>query len=387
LPGQKNKGQRIDNRGRASRDRSVPKSPPVGSGTYRLRFPSPHTKLSRIGELSLLDRIRKDFPQKAGNIAVGIGDDAAVIKPSNKYLLVTTDMMVEGVHFDLRFMTPFQLGFKLISVNVSDIFAMGGKPFYCLLNVAVSGNMRREFVDMLFDGVKEAMSLYRTVLAGGDLSAADRISLSATVIGYTGKYITRSGAKTGDRIYVTGTLGDSAGGLEVLKRVRNKIYLQKTGEGKEQRAKSKDTALAKLSRLGLKYETVEPLLRRHLMPEARDPSRFVKCATSMIDVSDGLLIDLTRLCNESKVGARIYAENVPLTPELKSVASILGISALELALSGGEDYELLFTAPPGKRVDAVYIGDITESGRVIVDGKGKEKPFAAKGYQHFVIAQ
>jgi thiamine-monophosphate kinase len=343
-------------------------------------------KLSRIGELNLLDQIRKGFPQKGRNIVVGIGDDAAVIKPSGKYLLATTDMMIEGVHFDLRFMTPFQLGFKVISVNVSDIYAMGGKPFCCLLNVAISGNTRAEFVDKLFDGVRAAMSLYRTVLVGGDLSAADRMSLSATLIGYAGRYIKRSGAKTGDRIYVTGTLGDSACGLEVLRRVRNRIHLQNTAEGITQRAKSK-TALSKLSRLGLKYATVEPLLRRHLVPEACDPSRFLKYATSMIDVSDGLLIDLTRLCDESRVGARIYAANVPLSPELKSVASTLGISALELALSGGEDYELLFTAPPGKRVDAVYIGDITESKRVIVDGKGKEKSFTAEGYQHFGRAQ
>jgi thiamine-monophosphate kinase len=340
-------------------------------------------KLSRIGELNLLDQIRKGFPQKARNIVVGIGDDAAVIKPSRKYLLATTDMMVEGVHFDLRFMTPFQLGFKLISVNVSDIYAMGGKPFCCLLNVAVSGNIRAEFIDMLFDGVGVAMSLYRTVLVGGDLSTANRMSLSATLIGYAGRYITRTGAKTGDRIYVTGTLGDSACGLEVLRRVRKNIPLREVVEGKEQRAKSKDTTLSKLFRLGLKYKTVEPLLRRHLMPVARDPARFAKSATSMIDVSDGLLIDLTRLCDESKVGARIYAENIPLSQELKKVASRLGISPLELALSGGEDYELLFTAPPGKRVNAVYIGDMTESGRVIMDSKGKEKPFTAKGYQHF----
>jgi thiamine-monophosphate kinase len=333
--------------------------------------------------LNLLDQIRRDFPQKAANVKVGIGDDAAVIKPLSRYLLATTDMMVEGIHFDLRFITPFQLGFKLISVNVSDIFAMGGKPYYCLLNVAVSGNIRAEFIEMLLDGVKEAMGLYHTVLVGGDLSSADRVSLSATLIGYAGRYIARSGAKKGDRIYVTGTLGDSAAGLEVLKRVKKKIQLQKTVKGRAQRAKKKSTALLKLDRWGLEYETVEPLLRRHLVPEARNPSRFLKSATSMIDVSDGLLIDLTRLCDESKAGARIYAENIPLSQELKKVASGLGISPLELALSGGEDYELLFTAPCRKKVAASYIGDITESGRVIVDSNGKEKPFAAEGYQHF----
>jgi thiamine-monophosphate kinase len=361
---------------------SVPDTSPGIAATYYLRSRSSRTKLSQIGELNLLDKIRKGFPQKATNVAVGIGDDAAVIKPPRKYLLATTDMMVEGVHFDLRFITPFQLGFKLISVNISDIFAMGGKPGYCLLNVAVSRNMRAGFIDKLFDGVRAAMTLYRTVLVGGDLSAADKVCLSATLIGYAGTYITRSGAKVGDRIYVTGTLGDSACGLEVLKRVKKNIPLRKTAGG-ARKAKSEGAILSKLARLGLKYETVKPLLRRHLMPEAREPARFLNSATSMIDVSDGLLIDLSRLCDESKVGARIYAQNVPLSPELKSVASRLGISALELALSGGEDYELLFTAPPGRRINAAYIGDITGSGRVIADGKGKEKPFGAKGYQHF----
>jgi thiamine-monophosphate kinase len=382
VPGRKGKGQGINNPGRVSHGISVPDTSPGIAATYYLRSRSSRTKLSQIGELNLLDKIRKGFPQKATNVAVGIGDDAAVIKPPRKYLLATTDMMVEGVHFDLRFITPFQLGFKLISVNISDIFAMGGKPGYCLLNVAVSRNMRAGFIDKLFDGVRAAMTLYRTVLVGGDLSAADKVCLSATLIGYAGTYITRSGAKVGDRIYVTGTLGDSACGLEVLKRVKKNIPLRKTAGG-ARKAKSEGAILSKLARLGLKYETVKPLLRRHLMPEAREPARFLNSATSMIDVSDGLLIDLSRLCDESKVGARIYAQNVPLSPELKSVASRLGISALELALSGGEDYELLFTAPPGRRINAAYIGDITGSGRVIADGKGKEKPFGAKGYQHF----
>lgn len=387
MSGRKGKGQRISSHGRASQGGSVTETPPGIAATHRPRDGFSHMKLSQISELYLLDQIRKGFPQKVRNIAVGIGDDAAVINPPREHLLVTTDMMIEGVHFDLRFVMPFQLGFKLISVNVSDIYAMGGKPFCCLLNVAVGRNMRAEFVEKLFDGVREAMGLYHTALVGGDLSAADRVSLSATLIGHAEKYITRSGAKAGDRIYVTGTLGDSACGLEVLKRVGENIPIQQTAGGEARRTKSSDAVLSKLARLGLKYEMVDRLLRRHLMPEAREPAGFVKCATSMIDVSDGLLIDLSRLCDESKVGARIYAENVPLSPQLKSVASRLGISALELALSGGEDYELLFTAPRGKRINAAYIGDMTESGRVIVDSRGKERSFTAKGYQHFGRAQ
>ena len=345
-------------------------------------------KLSQIGELFLLEEIRKSFKKKSKHVVVGIGDDAAVVRPQDKYLLFTTDMMIEGVHFDSSFITPYQLGFKIVSVNVSDIYAMCGKPFYLLLNIAMNKNTTKKFNDRLFDGIKDALRLYDTTLIGGDLSASNTgMSLSATVIGYGEKYIKRSGANRGDKIYVTGNLGDSACGLELLKKIKRHIPLE-LAKSKELRVKSKDPALyalcSKLLKEGLPWKIVEPLLRRHLMPEARNPKKFIKDATSMIDISDGLLIDLSRLCNESKVGARIYINNIPLSPELKKAASSLGISPIKLALSGGEDYELLFTAPPKKKVKAIYIGEITESERVIVDSSGKEKPFSAEGYQHFI---
>ena len=349
-------------------------------------------KLSQIGELFLLEEIRKSFKKKSNHVIVGIGDDAAVVTPQDKYLLFTTDMMIEGVHFDSSFITPYQLGFKVVSVNVSDIYAMGGKPFYLLLNLAMNKNTPKKFNDRLFDGIKDALRIYDTTLIGGDLSASNTgMSLSATVIGYGGKYIKRSGANRGDKIYVTGNLGDSACGLELLKKIKRPVLLEnppippfnKGGHGGITKSKLR-TLNTELSKLGLPWKIVEPLLRRHLMPEARNPKKFIKDATSMIDISDGLLIDLSRLCNESKVGARIYINNIPLSPELKKAASSLGISPIKLALSGGEDYELLFTAPPKKKVKAIYIGEITESERVIVDSSGKEKPFSAEGYQHFI---
>jgi thiamine-monophosphate kinase len=336
------------------------------------------TTLSQIGELSLLEQIRSGFSKKSGRVLVGIGDDAAVLKPKDEYLLVTTDMMVEGVHFDLRFVTAYQLGFKLISVNVSDIYAMGGKPFYLLLNIAVNRNTRKTFIDMLFDGVKDAANFYHVDLIGGDLSSTkEGISTAATLIGYARKYIRRSGARAGDRIYVTGNLGDSACGLELLRKINKPVAFQakKTGFG--------DRHPAKTPRLDLPFSTTGPLIRRHLLPEARNPKNLVDAATSMIDISDGLLIDLSRLCNESKVGATIREKNIPLSSGLRKTALNLGISPLNLALSGGEDYELLFTAPPEKKVKAIYIGDITKKGRVIVDMKGREKTFSAEGYQHF----
>src|SRR4030066_2478230 len=194
-------------------------------------------KLSQIGELLLLKKKRKRFKKLPPRVLIGIGDDAALIKPGNENLLVTTDMMVEGVHFDLSFMTPHQLGFKLVSVNVSDIFAMGGKPKFILLNVAMNKSTDKKAFDRFFEGAQKAMSLYGLSLVGGDISAPRKgIIVSATVLGYATKYVKRSGAKIGDRIHVTAKLGDSACGLELLKKIKKPVPLENS---KELRAKSK----------------------------------------------------------------------------------------------------------------------------------------------------
>ena len=342
-------------------------------------------KLSQIGELSLLEHIRRTFSRTAKDIIVGIGDDAAVVNPSGKRILFTTDMMAEGVHFDLRFVTAYQLGFKLISVNVSDIYAMAGKPSYVLITIAVRHTTRTEFINNFFQGVEGALKLYKIVLIGGDVSSAvNDIALSATVIGYAENVIQRSGARAGDRLYVTGPLGDSACGLALLKQIGSTVPLQVTRSvtGLKQ-AVGYRKLRSFLSRQGLSWKMTEPLLRRHLMPEAKMPKQWRRNATAMIDVSDGLLIDLSRLCNESRVGARLYEEKIPISAEMNKAASCLGLSPLTLALSGGEDYELLFTAPPEKKVKALHIGDITESKRIIVNSAGNERPFSAEGYQHF----
>jgi thiamine-monophosphate kinase len=363
-------------------------------------------KLSQIGELPLLEQIQKRFGKYSSSILVGIGDDAALIKASNENLLVTTDMMVEGIHFNLSFVTPYQIGFKLVSVNVSDIFAMGGKPRFLLLNMAMNKSTDKTVFDSFLDGIYEAINLYSLSLVGGDISASQKgISVSATVIGYAKKHVMRSGAKIGNRIYVTGDLGDSACGLALLKKIKRPIPLEGSTAVKKSAFNSQRlnlplppftkggrewitdvklrTMISVLSKLGLSLSDVEPLLRRHLMPVARNPIEFVRNATSMIDISDGLLIDLSRICDESKVGARIYAENIPVSSELHKAASRLNISPMKLALSGGEDYELLFTAPPNKKIKAKYIGEIVESKRVLVDSSGREKEFSAEGYQHF----
>jgi thiamine-monophosphate kinase len=346
-------------------------------------------KLSEVGELSLLKTIRRKFTIKSKDVIVGIGDDTAVIKPPGKNLLATTDMMVEGIHFDLNLITPYQLGFKLVSVNVSDIYAMGGRPQYLLLDIALNKNTEQSFVNRFFDGIRWAMKLYGVSLIGGDISSSRKdIVIVATLIGNAKKHIRRSGAKPGDMIYITGNLGDSACGLEVLKRLKQADGCQLSAVSKKQ--------IAALSKLGLSWNTVKPLLRRHLMPEARNPEKFIRYATSMIDLSDGLFIDLSRLCDESRAGAKIFMERIPVSIRMRTASSLLGLDAMKLACSVGEDYELLFTTSPTSPISSLLrrgtggvkitcIGEITKRGRVIIDAAGRESQLKPEGYQHFEI--
>lgn len=324
-------------------------------------------RLNQAGEPVLLKKLKDSFRSADSGVIIGIGDDAAVIAPQKQQLLVTTDMMNEGVHFDLSFTSAFQLGFKLVSVNVSDIFAMAGTPKYLFLNISMKNTDTTEFFDELYEGISHAMKIYGVSLLGGDLSAAaNDMTLSATVIGTTEKAVTRKGALVGDKIYVTGTLGDAACGLELLKRM--------TPESKEAVRASRDLAPAQL------------LICRHLMPLAREASLIAPIANAMIDISDGLFIDLSRICDESGTGARIYLDRLPLSEELKKACGLLKLEALRLATTGGEDYELLFTVPANTDmtgISATCIGEITEKERIVIEPSGKETEMQAEGYQHF----
>lgn len=329
----------------------------------------PQMRLSEAGELRLVDLLRQRFGKKARGVIFGIGDDSAVVRPRSKNTLLTTDMMVEGVHFDLSWITPFQLGYKLVSVNVSDIYAMGGQPEFMLLDFAAPGYFKREQFDSLLKGIETALKTYNLSLIGGDISAAERLILSATVMGRAAKIVTRAGANIGDFIYVSGNLGDSSCGLQILKRIGRSVMIEKN---------------EKID-FGPGWRTVGPLLGRHLMPLARDPERFSRRATAMMDISDGLFIDLSRLCKESGVGARIYLDKIPMSEELIKASGYLGLSPLDLAVGGGEDYELLFTAPPGAKIKALCIGEITARQLRVIDHEGKNKKMNIRGYSHFAF--
>ncbi len=324
-------------------------------------------KLAEAGELSLLEKIRKKFNRKLPDIICGIGDDSAVVRPESGNMLLTTDMMVEGVHFDLRWTTPFQLGFKLISVNVSDIYAMGGRPRFALINFAAPGNSDVGMFEGVFDGIERACRIYDVAVIGGDVSSAGNVVLSASMIGYASKILTRGGAGKGDCIYVSGALGDAACGLKLMKRLGRPVEIEKR----------------KKADFGLEWKVVYPLISRHLMPRAVDPEKIAGSASAMMDISDGLLIDLSRLCRESGIGAVVDLQSLPLSRELRTAAGHLKISPLDMALGGGEDYQLLFTAPEGADIDAFRIGTMGGRGLSAIGEGGRTHNLEVRGYQHF----
>ncbi|MCX7913958.1 MAG: thiamine-phosphate kinase [Thermodesulfovibrionales bacterium] len=364
-------------------------------------------RLQQRGELQLLKEIKERFdPSQRGQngaIVVSIGDDAAVFKPFDGYMLVTTDLMAEGIHFDLSYTSPFHLGFKLVSINVSDIYAMGGVPRYIFLNVAFRSDTSEEFFWEFFKGVEVANSIYSTTLLGGDISAVLRDSMvSATVIGSSRRIIRRSNAKVGDRIYITNTIGNSACGLEILRRLiyQDRAFIRDYRFGllnKEVDFNKKELVLEMGSkRISLEFSLVESLLKRHLVPLVSFPEHpSIDHITAMIDVSDGLFIDLNRICDESKVGARVFLEKLPMSKDMLQVCSIIGLNPYNFATSGGEDYELLFTTSESEEESFLNsslmtsgavltcIGEIISDERVVVMLDGTEIPLKSEGYQHF----
>ncbi len=361
-------------------------------------------KLHQIGELSLLKEVRNRFKRADSHLIIGIGDDAAVIAPQEQKLIVTTDMMCEGIHFDMDLASPFHLGFKLVSVNVSDIMAMGGQPRFIFLGIAMGRDADADVFHGLYDGVAEAMELYGMELAGGDMCASrSDMVLSATVTGTGNNILTRAGARVGDKIYVTGYAGDSACGLELLRKLTKEskesvknLRKKETRIPKHRNDTGKKSLMLQLidSPVQIDLDTAIPLIIRHLMPVARDSSEIAINAGSMIDISDGLFLDLCRICDESGTGARVYLDKIPLSAEMKQVADKLNLDPLHLAASGGEDYELLFTAPAHASIPALImedeggvkitcIGEITEKDRVVVDKYGREHELKASGYEHF----
>ena len=278
--------------------------------------------LAELGERGLIARLRRRLPPPGPEVLLGIGDDAAAVTWGAETLLLTTDTLLEGVHFRRSTATLRDIGAKAIAVNVSDIAAMGGEPRYALLALALPPSLAVTELDELYAGVHDMARQHGVTLVGGDTCAAPGgVVLSVTLVGRVdGAPLRRSGARPGDAILVSGTLGAAAAGLAVLER----------GPG------------------ALPPAVVEAVVRPHRVPTPRvAESQLIRAsgwATAMIDLSDGLVTDLGHVAAESSVGARIDVDALPVSEATRAVARALGVDPLAWALSGGEDYELLFTA-------------------------------------------
>lgn len=332
-----------------------------------------------MGEFGLIDRIRSKFGSKQPRTIMGMGDDAAVIDAGDAYLLVATDMLVEGIHFDLAY-TPLQhLGYKSVAVNVSDIAAMNGKAEQITVTIGLSNRFSVEAVDVLYDGIRAACDNYGVDLVGGDTTAsASGLIISVTAIGRVARdrVVYRNGAKEHDIICVTGDLGGAFAGLQVLQREKQ-VYLANP---------DMQPALDK-------YDYI---VRRQLKPDARteivfDLEELGVTPTSMIDVSDGLASELLHLSKESKVGVRIYEENIPIDQLTYNTAVEFKIDPVTCALNGGEDYELLFTIKKDDQEklknhpDIHFIGYIHSRSdeNVMISRTGTVVPLQAQGWNHF----
>jgi thiamine-monophosphate kinase len=339
-------------------------------------------KLSDLGEFGLIDRIRKLSQGKTSSPGIGIGDDAAALTISpSQAMLVTTDLLIEDIHFNLSYTDYYSLGWKSAAVNLSDIAAMGGLPRFCLTALGIPRGVSAEHILDFYRGFNRLLRLHKTELVGGDTCSSGRgLFISVTAIGEARprRIIARSGALPGDAIFVTGTLGDSAAGLEML-RVRNSEF------GVRNKKRKTVPSQAATGRL----------VERHLRPVPRVAQGLAiansGCASAMIDVSDGLSSDLFHICEQSKAGAEIFADRIPLSVSLRRVSVGLSKSILEYALYGGEDYELLFTVPRRNlrklrslKMPITEIGTIT-TGRTMCmrDDAGKKRTLKPKGFDHF----
>jgi thiamine-monophosphate kinase len=317
------------------------------------------SQLAKLGEFGLIKNIQKQCRNIHSNVLLGIGDDAAAVTAQKNNTLITSDMMIEDIHFDLSFTTFYQLGYKFLAVNISDIFAMGGKPDHFIVSLGIPKTVTASNIKELYSGILKIAKKHRVSIIGGDTCASKQgLVLSGTLFGNTRHIVTRSGARVGDSIYITKTLGDSAMGLHLLNNRRKRVH--------------KFTP----SSPGLK------LIKNHLMPEPA-PLKNISGISSMIDISDGLLKDLSHICDKSKAGAVIYKEKIPLSKELNVTAKKIAADPLHFALKGGEDYALLFTAPASTKLKAIKIGEIIKRGRYIIDHNGKKTTFKPEGYEHF----
>ncbi len=343
---------------------------------------SKEREISEVGEFGLIDLLTKDFPLRNKSSRKGVGDDAAVLSYGDKEVLVTTDLLLEGIHFDLRYVPLKHLGYKAAIVNFSDIYAMMGTPKQIVVSLGVSSRFTVDHIEELYSGIRLACDLYGVDLVGGDTSASvTGLVISVTCIGEGKKdeIVYRDGAKPTDLICVSGDLGAAYMGLQLLER-ENRVAAGR----KDQEPFQPDFA-------GKEY-----ILERQLKPEARkDIVQMLKDKgihpTSMMDVSDGLSSELLHICKASGVGCRVYEDRIPIDYQTACMAEEFNMNMVTAAMNGGEDYELLFTVPltDNEKVEKLegvkVIGYVTDKdlGAAMITRDGQEMPIRAQGWNAF----
>lgn len=350
------------------------------------------TDISKLGEFGLIHHLTDNIKIKNESTVKGVGDDCAVLHYPDSEVLVTTDMLMEGVHFDLTYIDLQHLGYKSAMVNISDIFAMNGTPRQLTVSIALSKRFKVEDMEEFYSGLRMACDKWGVDIVGGDTTSSyTGLAISITCIGEARKedIVYRNGAKDTDLICVTGDLGAAYMGLQLLEREKS-VYYQQVDEA---RKKNDKRALEELKGFQPDFAGKEYLLQRQLQTEARGDiiARFRELnirPTAMMDISDGLSSELMHICKQSNCGCRIYEKNIPIDYQTAVMAEELNMNVTTCALNGGEDYELLFTVPIGdhekiQQLDNVkLIGHITrpELGQMLVTRDNQEFELKAQGW-------
>jgi len=338
------------------------------------------TALSELGEFGLIERLTKDFKSTNSSTKLGIGDDCAILSYGDKNdIVITTDLLIEGIHFDLMYCPLKHLGYKSVMVNLSDIYAMNATPKQITVSVAVSAKFSVEALELLYEGIALACKNHSVDLIGGDTSSSmTGMTISITAIGEVAKdkAVKRSGAKANDLICVSGDLGGAYMGLQILEREKH-VFTQ-TGSQTP------------------KLEGYDYVLEKQLKPEARKDiverlAKYKIQPTAMIDISDGLSSELLHICKQSAVGCKVYSDKIPVNENTDKVANEFNLDSLTSALSGGEDYELLFTVDindfhkVSMVTDVRIIGNITNAneGAHLISKQGEKIALIAQGWNGF----
>ncbi|MCX8472671.1 MAG: thiamine-phosphate kinase [Sediminibacterium sp.] len=337
-----------------------------------------NTSLNELGEFGLIEHLTKN--NETGNITtvLSVGDDAAVIDHFGKQTVVSSDLLIEGIHFDLVYTPLKYLGFKAVAVNISDIYAMNALPTQIIVNIAVSNKFTVENISEIYEGIYEACNEYNVDLVGGDTSSSKTgLILSLTAIGEVtpDNFVTRNGAHVNDLICLTGNLGAAYMGLNLLEREKS-IYLAKP-------------------EIQPDYQDFRYILQRFLkpLPQVSIIEYFHKeqiIPSALIDISDGLSSDLFHICNRSNVGCKIYEDKIPIDQETKRAAAMFNIDPLTCAMHGGEDYELLFCLPQKyfkqiehhPNISIIGFVEPLDKGRNLITKSNKIIPLTAQGWKH-----